>query len=70
MTSNYVVLCDFDGTITDRDVAASIIKEFSTTDWKSIEDQYIAGTITSREELTEQFSHVDVPEKIIFDYNY
>ncbi len=64
----YTVLCDFDGTITDRDVAASIIKEFSTIDWKNIEDQYIAGTISSREELEAQFSNVDVSEDILFDF--
>ncbi|MCK5038302.1 MAG: MtnX-like HAD-IB family phosphatase [Thermoplasmata archaeon] len=67
MVSEYTVLCDFDGTITERDVAASIIKEFSTVDWKEIEDRYIAGTITSREELAEQFSHIDASEEMIFD---
>ncbi len=68
MLSEYTVLCDFDGTITNRDVASSIIIEFSTGDWKSIEDRYIKGIITSRQELEEQFSHVDVPEEIILRY--
>ncbi len=68
MGSEYTVLCDFDGTITDKDVAASIIKEFSTADWKSIEDRYIAGEITSREELALQFSNVNVSEDILFDF--
>ncbi len=62
------MLTDFDGTISEVDVAYSIVKEFSTGDWKGLERKYQTGEITSRQELPEQFILVKASKAQILDF--
>ncbi len=66
--SSYVVLCDFDGTISQCDVAFEIIKNFSIGDWQSLEKQYQTGIISSRVELAKQFMLVKESKEELLDF--
>lgn len=45
-SSQTVVQCDFDGTVTDRDVAFLMLDTFARGDWHKIHKQYEDGRIT------------------------
>lgn len=51
----WVILCDFDGTITERDVSEEILKELAEGDWRSIEQKADAGEISMDECIVSQF---------------
>jgi 2-hydroxy-3-keto-5-methylthiopentenyl-1-phosphate phosphatase len=53
-----VVLCDFDGTITDVDTAEFVLRTFAQGDWRAIEALFQKGEITLEEGLRRQFSLV------------
>ena len=53
-----VVLCDFDGTITEVDTAEFVLYRFAQGDWKAIEELFEKGEITLEECLRRQFSLV------------
>lgn len=51
-----VVLCDFDGTITQRDVIMMIMAEFAPPQWKDITDRILhQRTLSIREGVTQLF---------------
>jgi 2-hydroxy-3-keto-5-methylthiopentenyl-1-phosphate phosphatase len=62
---NTVVLCDFDGTITDIDTAEFVLDMFAHGDWRAIEALFERGEITLEECLKRQFSLVRVSKKEI-----
>ncbi len=47
MNGKTLVLCDFDGTISARDVGHEVIKRFMDGDWLEIDEAYAAGKIGS-----------------------
>jgi 2,3-diketo-5-methylthio-1-phosphopentane phosphatase len=53
-----VVLCDFDGTITEVDTAEFVLCTFAREDWRAIEELFEKGEITLEECLRRQFSLV------------
>jgi len=57
------ILCDFDGTVTKRDVAGMILKEFASDNWLEMERKYRMGEISSREALSRQFGLVQKNKK-------
>lgn len=60
---------DFDNTLTDFDVLDDIIQSFSLNDdWKTIEDQWDAGLIGSKECLERQLSQVRLTATMLADY--
>ncbi len=46
---------DFDGTVTERDVAALLLQEFAGDRWLEIEDDFLSRKIGCREALRRQF---------------
>ena len=52
------ILCDFDGTITMRDVVDDILHALADAAWHDLENAWVAGRIGSRECLTGQLSLV------------
>jgi 2-hydroxy-3-keto-5-methylthiopentenyl-1-phosphate phosphatase len=56
-----VVFCDFDGTITHLDVTDQILSQLAHPSWQEIEQQWMQGTIGSRECLERQMALVDAP---------
>jgi 2-hydroxy-3-keto-5-methylthiopentenyl-1-phosphate phosphatase len=55
-----VVLCDFDGTITEIDTAEFVLDKFAQGDWRAIEALFEKGEITLEECLRRQFSLVKI----------
>jgi len=72
MKGRMLFLCDFDGTVSSRDVGHEVIKRFMDEDWVEIDDAYTAGRIgsmaayrriasllrVSREEMEEYTSNI------------
>jgi 2-hydroxy-3-keto-5-methylthiopentenyl-1-phosphate phosphatase len=48
------ILCDFDGTISTEDVTDSLLARFADPEWESIEAEWKAGRIGSRDCMTRQ----------------
>lgn len=48
-TSGWTILCDFDGTISIEDVVDSLLHRFGHSGWRSLERDWRAGRIGSRE---------------------
>ena len=46
---NLVLLCDFDGTITNLDTAFFLLDKFVEEDWRTFDLQYRQGKITLEE---------------------
>jgi 2-hydroxy-3-keto-5-methylthiopentenyl-1-phosphate phosphatase len=62
-----VVLCDFDGTITEIDTAEYVLTKFAQGDWKSIDRRFEDGEITLEEGLQQEFALVKATRKQILD---
>lgn len=50
------VVCDFDGAITDRDVAGLLLTAFVPGQWEPWDEEYAAGRIGVKECLKRQFA--------------
>ncbi|MBF0423684.1 MAG: MtnX-like HAD-IB family phosphatase [Magnetococcales bacterium] len=48
------ILCDFDGTITHRDVTDGLLERFALPEWRLVEEDYLGGRIGSRECMLRQ----------------
>ena len=62
---NLVLLCDFDGTITNLDTAFFLLDKFVEDDWRKFEVQYQKGKITFEKCIQEQYSMFDVPKHLM-----
>ena len=51
---NWRILCDFDGTISRKDVTDSVLERFALDGWEEIEAEWKAGRIGSRECMQRQ----------------
>ncbi len=58
MTS-WTILCDFDGTISTRDVTDALLERFSRPGWALLEEQWRAGRIGSRDCMAGQVALMD-----------
>jgi 2,3-diketo-5-methylthio-1-phosphopentane phosphatase len=58
-----VVFCDFDGTITQVDVTDVILAELAHPSWREIEQEWVRGTIGSRQCLERQMALVETSER-------
>ena len=55
---NPVVFCDFDGTITEVDVTDQILSQLAHPSWREVEQEWVRGSIGSRECLERQMALV------------
>lgn len=53
-----VIFSDFDGTIAQVDVTDAILNEFAESEWREVEEEWLAGRIGSRECLRRQMALV------------
>jgi 2-hydroxy-3-keto-5-methylthiopentenyl-1-phosphate phosphatase len=65
---NVAVLCDFDGTITEDDVAQLIFDRFGSHIWWDIENRFRRGEISCRNALIGEFSTVRASKQEIESY--
>lgn len=64
---NLVVLCDFDGTITQIDTAEFVLAKFAKGDWRAFDEQFERGKMTLEECLKREFSLVSVSQEVILN---
>ncbi|MBI5000330.1 MAG: MtnX-like HAD-IB family phosphatase [Euryarchaeota archaeon] len=64
----WAVACDFDGTVTTRDVAEEILRKYTGDAWLSVEKEYRDGKIGSREALARQFALVRAGKEEIVSF--
>jgi 2-hydroxy-3-keto-5-methylthiopentenyl-1-phosphate phosphatase len=63
----FIVLCDFDGTITMVDTAEYVLGRFAVGDWRTLDRQFERGEIALEECLRRQFKLVRASEKQMLD---
>ena len=60
-----VLLCDFDGTITNLDTALFLLDTFVEDNWRIFDSQYREGKITLEECIQAQYSMFTVPKHLM-----
>ena len=55
----YIVLCDFDGTISEKDVTDTLLEHFGNDKCAQLEQQWLDGVIGSRDCMREQIANMD-----------
>ena len=63
-----VIQCDFDGTVTEKDVSFMLLDAFADGDWRQWDDKHDAGTITVGRFNQEVFSMVRASRREMLDY--
>jgi 2-hydroxy-3-keto-5-methylthiopentenyl-1-phosphate phosphatase len=62
------ILCDFDGTITLEDVIDSLLEQFGLPGWETLESDWRAGRIGSRECMAGQVALLDLDREQLDDH--
>ncbi len=60
---NFVIICDFDGTITKMDTGQALLNELADGDWKKYDELVIKGEIGTRQALIKQYGLVATTEE-------
>lgn len=61
--TGWTILCDFDGTISVEDVIDSLLDRFGRPGWETLEQDWRAGRIGSRECMTGQVGLLDMTQE-------
>lgn len=64
---DYIILCDFDGTITLEDTVVPILEQFAVGDWEIYDTLLSAGQIDLHECMQKQFEMIqtDIPSIVL-----
>ncbi|MFW5890951.1 MAG: MtnX-like HAD-IB family phosphatase [bacterium] len=65
---NAIILCDFDGTITKKDVNDTLFNVFGDNKNHKIEKKYINNKISEKEALKKHYSNLVINEEEFLDY--
>ncbi|WNB90655.1 2-hydroxy-3-keto-5-methylthiopentenyl-1-phosphate phosphatase [Bacillus sp. NEB1478] len=63
MTSQPVIFCDFDGTVTEKDNIVAIMEEFSPEGWQPIVNNILNESISIREGVGKLFSRISANKR-------
>jgi 2,3-diketo-5-methylthio-1-phosphopentane phosphatase len=63
--TGWTILCDFDGTISVEDVIDSLLDRFGRPGWETLEQDWRAGRIGSRECMTGQVGLLDMTQEAL-----
>jgi len=63
-----LILCDFDGTISTRDMGYTLLRRFSSGDWENIDQEFRQGRIGSKEAYCRIAKILKGNEKEIIDF--
>ena len=63
-----LVQCDFDGTVTEKDVSFMLLDAFAKGDWRAVNKQYTDGKITVGQFNERAFGMVKASKKAMLDY--
>ncbi|HQK94652.1 MAG TPA: MtnX-like HAD-IB family phosphatase [Armatimonadota bacterium] len=61
-TADWIVFCDFDGTITTRDTCDAVLSAFASPLWRELDERFHAGELSGRECMARQFATVTASE--------
>jgi len=61
--SDWIVLCDFDGTISKQDVTDTLLEHFGRPGWQELEAAWERGEIGSRECMAKQIALLDASKE-------
>lgn len=62
------ILCDFDGTLCERDIGTAIVERWSKTDWRQLEDQWQTGRISTDENIAGQWRGLEATRDEIGEF--
>ena len=63
-----LILCDFDGTVTTRDMGYVLLNRFSSGDWESVDREFCEGKIGSKEAYSRIENLFQGSEREILDF--
>jgi len=63
-----LVQCDFDGTVTEKDISFMLLDAFANGDWRTVNKQYTDGKITVGQFNEQAFGMVKAGKKIMLEY--
>ena len=63
--SRTTVLLDYDGTITTEDTGVHLLERVGQPGWEAVDDEYVAGTIGSRECISRQWAMLPHDEALL-----
>ena len=63
-----IVQCDFDGTITQKDISYLLLDAFADRDWRQLLDEYRAGRISVGVFSTKAFAMVKADKQTLLDF--
>ncbi len=65
---NVIVVSDFDGTISKKDVSYTLLEKFTNGDWSDIDSEYIKGNIGSKEAFSRILQKINATKSELLDY--
>ena len=65
---NIAVVCDFDGTLTQKDVGEVVLDKFGNPSWKIIDKEWSEGVYGSKIALDKQFSEIRCSKEELFEF--
>lgn len=65
--TNWHIICDFDGTISQKDTTDTLLTQFAHPDWEHIEQLWEQGQIGSKQCMQQQIALLDMSEQQLFD---
>ena len=65
MQSDWLLILDFDGTVTTEDIAVQVLNAYAAPGWESHDDDYEAGRITLAECIHRQFGMIRASRETI-----
>ena len=66
MASPWIILCDFDGTISLEDTTDVLLENFGIMGWQALEQDWLDGRIGSRECMGAQIALLDVSRETLY----
>jgi len=63
MKTSTVIFCDFDGTITQRDMILTVCEKFCPPEWVQIKDDIVARKITVKQGIVDLFNMIPSSQK-------
>ncbi len=63
----YIIICDFDGTITTQDTGQALLTAFAPEKWKEYDEYVINGEMGTREALKNQYGLIKEAKQEEFD---
>lgn len=63
MDKRWIVFCDFDGTITERDMIMAIMERFGRPGWRETADEILKGKVSIQEGVGRMFAQIPSGER-------